>query len=179
MEPVGLLMREHRLIDRLILVLKDELVSIQNTETLNTDRFYTIIDFIVSYVDKIHHGKEEDILFKEILKKEISNEHRAIIDDLVREHGVSRITTKEIKNRVDAYKTSLNKTLLGQVFRSIEILTELYPRHIAKEDKEFFMPVLNYFTRSERDEMIKKFYDFDRNVLHDKYIEIIDSLEIS
>lgn len=178
MEPVGLLMREHRLIERIIFVMRDEIDSINKTKTIDKGKFFTIIDFIASYVDRTHHGKEEDILFKAILKKNISKEHRDMVDELVKEHGISRMTTRELKNQIDKYKKSSDqKYILGEVTKNIEILIELYPRHIEKEDKEFFLPVLNYFTVPERQEMINKFYDFDRIVIHKKYEEVIESLE--
>ena len=45
----------------------------------------------------------------------------------------------------------------------------MYPQHIQREDHEFFIPVMEYFSEDEKAEMIKKEHDFDRFVLRQKY----------
>ncbi len=46
-------------------------------------------------------------------------------------------------------------------------LTEFYPKHIEKEDKHFFIPVMKYFTKIEQDKML----------IHEKYEKVIESLQ--
>jgi len=55
-------------------------------------------------------------------------------------------------------------------------LVNLYPEHIRKEDKEFFFPVMEYFTESEQEDILRRFRDFDRQMIHEKYEGIISDL---
>jgi len=51
--------------------------------------------------------------------------------------------------------------------------------HIEKEDKRFFHPIMNYFSRQEMDAMLQEFEEFDRKVIHEKYADLVISRETS
>ena len=56
-------------------------------------------------------------------------------------------------------------------------LARFYPIHIEKEDKYFFYPCMEYFTKEEQDRMLNEFYEFDRNMIHEKYRNVVDRIE--
>jgi hypothetical protein len=57
------LMIEHRLIERMIGIIKRILSQIEKEEKIDPVFVDTTVDFIRTYADRTHHGKEEDILF--------------------------------------------------------------------------------------------------------------------
>ena len=63
------LMIEHRLIERMISLIKSTLVQIETTKEVDPLLVDTAVDFIRMYADRTHHGKEEDILFRELSKR--------------------------------------------------------------------------------------------------------------
>jgi len=63
------------------------------------------------------------------------------------------------------------------VIACLKELSEFYPRHIEKEDKHFFFPILGYFSKAEQDAMLSEFEEFDRNMIHEKYTKLVDSVE--
>ncbi len=141
MKPIGPLMWEHRLIEHMIHILEKELMQIKVTGKVDTHRILIGIDFFRTYADRTHHGKEEDILFRELAKKKLSEEHKKIMDALVDDHIVAR---KTIGALIDA-NTSFakgNKGSMKDIISHLEKLVALYPRHISTEDKEFFYPCL-------------------------------------
>lgn len=71
MLPNGSMMAEHRLIERMIHIIKDELTIIQEKEEINPIFIDNAVDFISPYADQTHHGKEEDILFRDLGKKNV------------------------------------------------------------------------------------------------------------
>ena len=85
-------MREHRVIERVIALLRDELGNIARTGRVDLRLLDFSIDFFKTYADRCHHGKEEDILFRELKNKPLSAEHRTIIDELIEEHAFARNT---------------------------------------------------------------------------------------
>ena len=66
---------------------------------------------------------------------------------------------------------------LTELIRSGEELVRFYPEHIVKEDKHFFLPVMQYFTQEEQDNMLDEFNRFDQTLIHDKYRGIVEGLE--
>jgi hemerythrin-like domain-containing protein len=100
------------------------------------------VDFIRTYADRCHHGKEEDILFRELRIKRISPEHEDIMKELIEEHVLGRKITAALFTANERYSQG-EKSALREIKDYIQALTEFYPRHIAKEDKHFFIPILS------------------------------------
>ena len=94
MKPIGPLMWEHRLIERLMDALKTQIHKIRAELTINGVLIDTAVDFIHTYADRTHHGKEEDILFRDLSKQPLSSEHRRIMQELVEEHAQARRMTQ-------------------------------------------------------------------------------------
>ena len=174
--PIGPLMIEHRLIERMIAVMKTEIDRMENENTIELGFIDIAVDFIRKYADRCHHGKEEDILFRELKKKDLETDHKRIMDELIEEHRWARETTGKIvdaKNKIIADSTQSTEPII----ELMKHLIEFYLTHIAKEDKMFFNPVMNYFSKREQDALLKEEYEFDRNFIHVIYREIITKLE--
>ncbi len=176
MMPVGPLMMEHRLIERMIAVFQKELTKIK--EKLDADLGFVddVVDFIRTYADKCHHGKEEFILFKELENKPLSDELRQICNELVEEHKMARETTGKIVSAKEKYLQGDFKAL-NDLIKYGEELIRFYPEHIVKEDKHFFIPIMKHFTQEEQDQMLEEFNRFDQRMIHDKYRGIVEELE--
>jgi hemerythrin-like domain-containing protein len=63
MNPIGPLMWEHRLIEKMLRLFDGEIRKINELDRVDTVFIDTAVDFIRIYADRTHHGKEEDILF--------------------------------------------------------------------------------------------------------------------
>ena len=79
MLPIGPLMIEHRLVERLIALMQKEGDRIKEDKLADIDFIDDCIDFIKTYADRCHHGKEEDILFKELENKKLTPEHICVL----------------------------------------------------------------------------------------------------
>src|SRR5574340_681579 len=96
MQARGLLMIEHRLIERMLAIIRNELAQAEKIKTIDPLFVDTTVDFIRIYADRTHHGKEEDILFRELKNKALAPEDRRIMNELIEEHKFGRQTTKAI-----------------------------------------------------------------------------------
>lgn len=175
MKPIGPMMWEHRLIERMLKSFQDEINKIKEHHRVDIVFIDTAVDFIRTYADRTHHGKEEDILFRDLRKKPIAADHARIMAELVQEHVYAR-------SRVGALVDAKERYLSGEdtvkdVVTILVELAEFYPRHIQKEDKHFFYPCMEYFTKEEQDKMLQEFFDFDRNMIHEKYRKVVDQIE--
>jgi hemerythrin-like domain-containing protein len=169
-------MIEHRLIERLINVLQIELKKIENSKDVNPFFIDLSVDFIRTYADQTHHGKEEDILFRELKKKKLSFEHQKIMNELIEEHKFGRKITGELVNAKEKYLDGDNDAL-QEIIKKIKTLIDFYPKHIDKEDNHFFVPVMDYFSENEKDLMLKEGQTFDRKMIHRKYDNLVQGFE--
>ena len=174
MKPIGPLMWEHRLIEQMVVLLRGEIDRITSKNTVNVILVEQAVDFFRTYADRTHHGKEEEILFRDLAQKTMSPEHRNIMDELVREHIHGRELVRKLVEAKDLHVNGYAEAL-PHIARELKELVEFYPGHIEKEDKRFFFPCLDYFTHAEQERMLQEFRDFDRNMIHDKYRTVVEN----
>lgn len=175
MQARGPLMIEHRLIERMISLIRDALVNIEATQKVDPLFVDAAVDFIRTYADRTHHGKEEDILFRELAKRQLSAEDERIMNELIREHHVGRQTTKGLVEANVRYRNG-DISALEDVSTHLRRLVEFYPVHIEKEDRVFFPASRVYFTDEEDRVMLAAFGEFDRKMIHEKYRSVVEAL---
>ena len=177
MKPIGPLMREHRLIERMVSLMDRELGRIRDGSEANPFVINSAVDFFKTYADRTHHGKEEDILFHELSTKQLSPEHKRIMNELTEEHVFARKKVRSLKSAMDAYVQGGSGASLDDIADCLAELVKLYPAHIEKEDKHFFYPCLDYFTAEEQGRMLEEFDEFDRRMIHERYSALVEDLE--
>jgi hemerythrin-like domain-containing protein len=173
MKPIGPLMWEHRLIETMVDLLRVEIDRITNLKTLNVMLVEQAVDFFRTYADRTHHGKEEEILFRDLLQKKMSPEHKNTMDELIREHVHGRELVRKLVEAKDLYVNG-SPEALPHIASELRALVDFYPRHIEKEDRHFFFPCVNYFTLAEQDGMLREFRTFDQNMIHEKYRIVVE-----
>ncbi|MGD0355176.1 MAG: hemerythrin domain-containing protein [Dehalococcoidia bacterium] len=176
MKPIGPLMVEHRLIERMIALLKKEAAQARKNNIVDVEFLQTAVDFIRTYADRTHHGKEEDILFRDLALKQLAPDHKRIMGELIGEHISARKMVAALVEARQGYMHG-NSAVLKDVIDLLEELVDFYPAHIEKEDKHFFYPILDYFSKEEQDKMLLEFLEFDRKLIHEKYQKMVEGLE--
>ncbi|HOO70551.1 MAG TPA: hemerythrin domain-containing protein [Spirochaetota bacterium] len=175
MKPRGPLMIEHRLIEKMLIIANKELVNIKNNKTVDSIFIDTLVDFIRIYADRTHHGKEEDILFKELDNKKLNDKDKKGMQELIDEHIAARKIVKELVEAKTKYIEGDSKSI-NTIIDKLTFLINFYPVHIKKEDKVFFPDTEKYFSNEELDKMLNDFWDFDKKMIHEKYNKLYESL---
>ncbi|PKN10699.1 MAG: cation-binding protein [Deltaproteobacteria bacterium HGW-Deltaproteobacteria-7] len=173
MKPIGPLMWEHRLIEKMLGTMMRHMDQAEADKKVNPVIIDTAVDFIRTYADRTHHGKEEEILFRDLAKKELTTDLKRIMQELLDEHVWGRKTTAQIVAAKAMYLSG-DEGKLTEIIRLARELGSFYPRHIEKEDKHFFYPCQEYFTQSEQEKMLAEFWEFDRKMIHEKYSKVFD-----
>lgn len=176
MRAIGLLMIEHRLIEKIIPILETELKRLQGDDEPNPYLIEYAVDFFRTYADRTHHGKEEDILFRELKDKRLDPEHNKIMRELEEEHVIARMNVRSLLEAKDQWVEG-DVGAIEQIKIRFRNLIELYPKHIYKEDKEFFFPIEQYFTPEELKAMLQESYEFDQKMIHEKYAKTLQSMK--
>src|SRR3990172_2227667 len=176
MLPAGQLSIEHRLIERVIDDLGIRLKGVYARKTLDPRYVDQVVDFLQSYADLCHHGKEENILFKGLMVKGPSATLVRTVDELEAQHKFARTTIKQVVAANNAYLAGV-KGSEEQVRGLLAQIAEHYLSHIQREDQEFYAPAMDYFSQDEKAAMIREFINFDRGLIHEKYGLLADAFE--
>jgi hemerythrin-like domain-containing protein len=168
-------MVEHRLIERMIKTMKSKLAVMAETEKLDSNFIIVATDFLRTYADRCHHGKEEGILFRELARRKLSEKDKKTMQELIEEHTYARKTVTSLVQAAEKYALG-NVELIDEALKLLRDLIEFYPQHIEKEDKHFFNPSMKYFTPVEQQNMLQEFWEFDRKMIHEKYAKVIEGL---
>jgi hemerythrin-like domain-containing protein len=168
-------MIEHRLIKQIIKALETELYHISHDKIAHPIFIYNAVDFFRIYADQFHHGKEEDILFVELSKKNLDSVHQRIMKELEDEHSFARLTVGKLVTATSEWVDGEEKAL-STVSECLKKLCELYTKHIKKEEKDFFFSCQQYFTEEERIRLLEAGYQFDQNFTNTVYKDRMKSL---
>jgi len=173
MKPIGPLMWEHRLIEKMLASMMRHIDQIEKSKKVNPLIIDMAVDFVRTYADRTHHGKEEEILFRDLAKKNLTPELKKIMQELLNEHIWGRKTTAALVAAKEKYLQG-DKEELARIIDLARQLGNFYPKHIEKEDKHFFYPCQEYFSKDEQEKMLAEFWEFDRKMIHEKYNKIVE-----
>jgi hemerythrin-like domain-containing protein len=178
MKPRGPLMIEHRLIEKMLKIMRIQISTIDRQNCIDPVFIDTAVDFIRTYADRTHHGKEEDIMFRELATKSMVLEDQKVMKELVEEHKYARQIVGELVQAKKHYLKGRQEAL-RTIKEKLTVLVEFYPEHITKEDKMFFPNSEKYLSEKEQEDMLQEFWEFDRKIIHDKYRSVVEHLRLS
>lgn len=144
MKPRGPLMTEHRTIERVLNLVRNEICSMTERKRVDSVFLDHVVDFIHTYADRTHHGKEEDILFRELAKKSMSEQDKRIMQELVDEHKYARTVVGELVCAKQKYMDG-ESSAIDVIAARLPVMVDFYPVHIEKEDKVFFRQLNDAF----------------------------------
>lgn len=170
---VSPLMQEHRLIERMIGLLRVHLDLLWRGKPPNHSLLGDAADFFLFYADRIHHGKEEEILFRALVGRDLSPVHRRLVEVLTVEHSQARDLVRNLATAAAAGRRGEGQSRDTMV-AALAALVELYPLHIAKEDANLLLPAVGYFSLQEQESLLQEFRDFDQRLVHERYRAVVD-----
>jgi hemerythrin-like domain-containing protein len=164
--PMQVLVDEHKLIKRWLALIPDLAKNLDLTSEKDRQVVEDGIDFIRSYADRLHHGKEEDILFTYF--DDTADIFRVIYED----HRRARALVQEMLRALDEKNT---QELASSLLEYAVLLEE----HIHKEDEVLFFWLDSRLTEEQKEELAARFEQSDRNLALDdqKYQSFIERLE--
>jgi hemerythrin-like domain-containing protein len=177
MKLTGPLMIEHRLIERMLALITKEARNAAAAQQLDAAFMDRAVEFIRWYADKTHHGKEEAILFREVAKKDLSPEHRALLQELLTDHDFGRNTVGQIIEAREKYLQG-SRGSLKTILEKCGTLVDFYHEHIRKEDTIFFPACMDYLSDREKDALLLEFMESDRKMIHARYGALVEQYEI-
>jgi hemerythrin-like domain-containing protein len=95
-----------------------------------------IVEFLRTYADRCHHGKEEALLFPALQNRGVPS-HGCPLGGLTMEHQKGRGMVGEFAEAIRAYARN-EPSARASLVKSFRDLTAFYPNHIWKEDYLLF-----------------------------------------
>jgi hemerythrin-like domain-containing protein len=136
MNPIQLLMDEHRLIEGVIASLDAYAGRVATGEDLPRTDLAAYAAFLVEFVDRHHHGKEEDVLFREMAARGMPT-HAGPLAVMLQEHEEGRELTRALGYlgaRTGPFAPAERAELQGTVGAYAGLLSG----HIEKEDEVLY-----------------------------------------
>ncbi len=180
MNSIEIMVDEHKYITRMLAVVRNACIRFMNKDEICYEDFYDMIDFIRSYSDAHHHGKEEKFLFKEMEDRIDGIGTKLIRNGMLVEHDFGRLYITQLVEAIKDYKS-------GNIERKIDIIanaisyTHLLERHIAKEDEVIYSFGAKQLSKEVMDDINKKSEVFETEATlkgtQKKYIDSLIRLE--
>jgi hemerythrin-like domain-containing protein len=177
-KPTDMLEEEHYVIQRVVstfAVLAEELEAGRDVEP---ETLQEIVEFMRTFADKCHHGKEETHLFPLLESKGVPV-RGCPIGILTVEHQRGRALVSALASAIETYmkdRESASRSLI-QTLRS---LTELYPGHIWKEDYLLFPMTNKILDVDEQNNLRQMFLMVEKEIgpdVHQRFEQLAEKLQ--
>ncbi len=179
MKATEQLMEEHEGIKLMLSIFESFNKKALNGEEINLEHLESMIDFIKTFADKCHHGKEEEILFPAMIDAGMSKEAGPVAVMLM-EHDQGRAFVKGLSESFNIYKGGDKTALKGIVDNSTGYI-HLLRNHIDKENNILFRMADQIIDPSLHDSIFEAFERIEIEKIgagkHDEYHKLLHELK--
>lgn len=180
MNTLQLMVEEHKYIKRMLKVMRAACKKILSGDEIDFTDFYLMIDFVRSYADRHHHGKEENMLFNRMLDELGPVAEKLIRHGMFVEHDLGRLYMKDLEEALKRVRNGDNEAKIDIIANAVSY-TNLLDRHIDKEDSvvyTFAEKNMSPESIQQINEECEKYeLEMSQQNVQDKYISLVESLE--
>lgn len=180
MQPIKDLKMEHDAVQLTLRILNKICQRIEKTEEIIDLRHADqLLEFFKVFVDKCHHGKEEELLFPALEKVGVSNKGGPI-EVLLHEHQQGREYAQAMNAALAQY-TKGDRTAVNGFVKTAREYINLLDQHIDKENNVLFPLAEKHLSESEQARLWEGFERIETQKIgagkHDEFHEMLDNLE--
>lgn len=171
------LRQEHEAIQTVLSVLERLATQLERGEQVNADHLDQILDFLRTFADRCHHGKEEDLLFPAMAKVGLPT-NGGPIGVMLHEHTLGRGYIQGMVHAREEWKAG--KSAEADFVRNALNYVNLLRGHIEKENQVLFAMAEQYLSKEEHARLLSAFDQVEQERIgpgvHEKYHEMIHAL---
>ncbi len=175
-KPTQDLIAEHALIVIMLEVMRKVAERLRKGEEVRQEHLTKMVDFLRNFVDKCHHGKEEAVLFPEMLKNPANAK---LINELLGEHQTGRDFIRGIADSAGKYRPGSPDAI--HIAVNAEDYVSLIIEHIKKENQILFPIADKELSEQEQEQIEERFEKLEREVIgegkHEEYHGWLKELE--
>jgi hemerythrin-like domain-containing protein len=180
LDVTAVMVEEHRLILRMIALVEHNARLVEEGRFEDWDFFLDAVDFIRNYADRFHHAKEEDVLFKELVKNGMPADNSPVAAMLMA-HDEGRAFVKEMEAATLEIKSG--NDLAGNAAKIVKNgagYTALLTDHIDKEDNILYPLAERVLPEERRPAMVAQYQSAERAApegLEERYRKMVEDYE--
>jgi hemerythrin-like domain-containing protein len=180
MNAIDELINEHKAVKTTLKILQRIGQSIDQTGKIsNADHLEQLFDFFATFVDRCHHGKEEELLFPALEQVGVSREGGPV-GVMLKEHQQGRDLVAQMKAALHQYLSG-DKTALERFQQHARDYVTLLGFHIDKEDQVLFPMAVKHLSQGQLAELKKGFDRIEKDKIgvgrHEAFHQMLDALE--
>ncbi len=181
MNGIELMVEEHKLIKRMLEILRKASYKAILTSEISYDDFADMIDFVRKYADDHHHGKEEHFLFNEMVKHGGPAAEKLVTHGMLVEHDLGRLHMAELEKALALHREGNAESIVDIIANAVSY-THLLHRHIDKEDGVVYPFAERSLDRALLTSINASCEDFEKGQeekgIPKKYTEMVERLEV-
>ncbi|MFQ5761642.1 MAG: hemerythrin domain-containing protein [Candidatus Bathyarchaeia archaeon] len=178
MRATEALKEDHRVIEKVVKVLADSAEKLELGDEVSPGILEKAVDFIRTFADKCHHGKEETILFPTLEAKGIPR-NGGPIAIMLQEHDLGRGFVRELAEAVERFKGGHQDAKNG-IIANARGYAQLLMDHIWKEDNILFRLAEDVLTEGDHAQLLQRFEQIELERIgegkHREYVELATQL---
>jgi len=178
MDPLEDLRAEHEGILLMLRIFEGVCERLVPSGRLDVTHPDAIMEFLVIFVDKCHHGKEEEFLFPALEKVGIPREGGPI-GVMLREHVAGRTCVRQMKEAWADRKAG-DARAGGRFREHAREYTQLLRQHIDKENNVLFVMAESRLPRATQEELGRAFDKLEKERIgegkHEEFHALLEQL---
>ncbi len=165
--PIETLEAEHRVIQKVVAGMAVLAEKLEEGEDVPVPLLGNIVEFLRTFADRCHHGKEEALLFPALQSRGVPS-HGCPLGGLTMEHQKGRAMVEELAQAIRPYAENESSARTSLV-KSLRELTALYPNHIWKEDYLLFPLAARVLTLEDQQVLAGRFEEVEHELGHEAH----------
>jgi len=178
MKAVEQLKKEHENIKLMLNILNKICDKLQCRKEFNQEHFSKIIEFLEVFVEKCHHGKEENFLLPAMLETGVPQDRGPAAFVIMEHKGLHRYF-KDISEAYTRLKNGDSK-MSEQISENLKKYITLLTQHIDKENNSFFLLVDSLLSEAKQKDLAEDFEIFEMEYIsaekHEELCELLKHL---
>ena len=180
MNPIEELLAEHEAVRTTLQILKRIGQDVAKSGKIpNPEHLAQLLDFLITFVDRCHHSKEEEQLFPALEEVGVSREGGPV-GVMLKEHQQGRDLISKMKSAIEQYGHG-DKDAIQVFIQCVNDYTTLLGFHIDKENNVLFPMAVKHLPESKMVELKKGFDRIEEDKIgagkHEYYHQMLDALE--
>jgi hemerythrin-like domain-containing protein len=163
-EPLHILKHEHRVIERALRALEGVCSRLEWGPSVPQDALSGIVNFLSTFANCYHHGKEETYLFPALERHGITR-GTGPLGAMEKEHEIERRLTSEMVLAIQSYRDVDPTSRTRFVAAAHKYMTHLLS-HIANEDSILFRIADELLDETEKAALFESFKEAESRLGH-------------
>ena len=172
--PAEDLMREHGVLNRILLIYDDHLRKIATKRTFDGSILATAADIVRRFVEEYHEKLEEDYLFSRFRK---AKKLVGLVDTLQAQHKAGRELTAKIRELAGTATFKYVSTDSEKLSDALRAFLRMYRPHEAREDTVLFPAFRSIVSKHEYDALGEDFEKKEDELFGDEgFFKVVDQV---